>query len=150
MEEPFQLEIQSPEIFKVRKPRKPRKPRAERAPRKPRVKKPKPAKKVSRRVIVARFVNIPKRTTAEFWKKELTILRQIEQRYGFKFLSEYVPVKKVETLAFYYADWKAAELEIKRNEFYYQPQPTQEIVLTDKAGEDFNIKPKPTLKEFLS
>jgi hypothetical protein len=22
--------------------------------------------------------------------------------------------------------------------------------LTDKAGEDFNIKPKPTLKEFLS
>jgi hypothetical protein len=93
---------------------------------------------------------MPKRTTAEFWKKEFTILRQLEERYGFKFLSEYVPIKKVESLAFYYADWKAAELEIKRNEFYYQPQPTQTIVLTDKVGEDFNIKPKPTLKEFLS
>ena len=93
---------------------------------------------------------MPKRTTAEFWKKEFTILRQLEQRYGFKFLSEYVPIKKVDSLAFYYADWKASELEIKRNEFYYEPKPTQTIVLTDKVGEDFNIKPKPTLKEFLS
>ena len=153
MEEPFSLEIQSPEIVKVSKPRKPRKPRQPRAPRVPRklrVKKLKKVKKVSRRVIVARFVDIPKNAKGEFWQKELTILRQLEQRFGFKFLSEYIPDKKVVSLAFYYADWKAAELEIKRNEFYYQPQPTQTIVLTDKVGEDFNIKPKPTLKEFLS
>lgn len=150
MEDSFQLEIQEPEVAKVPKQRKQRKPRAERKPRKPRVKKPKKAKKVSRRVIVSRFVDIPKNAKGEFWQKELTILRQLEQRFGFKFLSEYIPDKKVVSLAFYYAEWKAKELEIKRNEFYYQPQPTQAIVLTDKAGEDFNIKPKQTLKEFLS
>ena len=80
MEEPFSLEIQSPEIVKVSKPRKPRKPRQPRAPRVPRklrVKKLKKVKKVSRRVIVARFVDIPKNAKGEFWQKELTIIRQL-------------------------------------------------------------------------
>jgi len=161
MEEPFSLEIQSPEIVKVRKvrkprkpraerlPRKPRKPRAERAPRKPRVKKIKLKKKVNRRIIINRFVSLPKKTTALFWKKEYTILRQLEKKYGYNFLSEYVPTKKVESLAVYHSDWMGGELEIKRNEFYYQPQQSEMFTLTDKVGEDFNIKPKQTLKEFL-
>lgn len=154
MEEQFQLEIQEPEVAKLPKQRKPRKPRAEREPRKPRVKKVKPPKPPStihlRRKIISRFVDIPKNAKGDFWIKELSILKDMEQKYGFEFLSKFIPAKKVATLAFYYADWKAAELEIKRNEFYYEPKPTQTIVLTDKVGEDFCIKPKLTLKEFLS
>lgn len=154
MEDSFQLEIQEPEVAKVPKQRKQRKPRAEREPRKPRVKKVKPPKPPStihlRRKIISRFVDIPKNAKGDFWIKELSILKDLEQKYSFEFLSQFVPPKKVATLAFYYAEWKAAELEIKRNEFYYQPQPTQAVVLTDKIGEDFNIKPKQTLKEFLS
>lgn len=106
--------------------------------------------KINKRNIVKNLVEVPVKADKSFWIKEMSILNKLSETYGIEFLAHLVPEKKVPSLAFYFAEWVQKKLESQRNQFYYRPEKTPTIELTEKVGEDKVIKTKKTLKEFLS
>jgi len=106
--------------------------------------------KINRKSILENLLKAPEGADANFWKREMTFLKRLEKKYGLAFLKQFVPNKKVPTLAFFYADWQQKLLETESKEFYYKNLHKADLSKVDKVGEDAEVKPKKTIKGFLS
>jgi len=106
--------------------------------------------RINRRNYINNFVKIPKNADRNFWIKEMVIFKKLEAIYGIEFLSQFVPPEKVVSLAIFYSDYGKKKLESYKNQFYYRPQAVDAPVISEKVGNDAEIKTKQTLREFLS
>lgn len=106
--------------------------------------------KINRKDILANLVEIPEKADAKFWQKEMAILKRLERKFSIDFLAQLVPEKKVPTIAFYFAEWKQKLLEIEFKEFYYTHLHKTDLADAEKIGKDYKVKPKQTIKGFLS
>lgn len=106
--------------------------------------------KINRKKIIGDLVEIPEGASVKFWQKEMTLLKRLEKKYGIDFLAQLQQEKKVPTLAFLFADWKAKLLDIEHREFYYNRLHKEDLSVEEKIGSDAQIKVKKTIKQFLS
>ncbi|MBM3453574.1 MAG: hypothetical protein FJX80_00350 [Bacteroidetes bacterium] len=107
-------------------------------------------KKINRKKIINNLVEIPKSADKRFWQREMVFLKKLEKKYGIDFLSQYQEDKKLPTLAYLFADWKAKLVDISHKEFYYTRLYQKDLSLEEKIGKDVEVKAKKTLKQFLS
>jgi len=106
--------------------------------------------KINRKKIISNLVEIPQEATIRFWQKEMTLLKRLEKKYGIDFLAQLQEEKKLPTLAFLFAEWKAKLLDIEHKEFYYNRLHKEDLSTEEKIGNDAQIKVKKTIKQFLS
>lgn len=106
--------------------------------------------KIDRRKIISNLVEIPNSPTVRFWQKEMVMLKKLEKKYGVDFLAQLQLEKKIPTLAFLFAEWKAKLLDIDHKEFYYNRLHKEDLSTEEKIGKDADIKIKKTIKQFLT
>jgi hypothetical protein len=106
--------------------------------------------RINRRNYINNFVNIPKNAGKEFWIKEMVLFKRLEATYGIEFLSQFVPPEKIASLAMFFSDYGKKKLESYKNQFYYRPQIIERPVISEKVGDDAQIKTKKTIRDFLS
>ena len=106
--------------------------------------------KINRKKIISDLVEVPDSAPVRFWQREMVILKKLEKKYGIDFLAQLQQEKKVPTLAFLFADWKAKLLDIEHKEFYYNRLHKEDLSSEEKIGKDADIKTKKTIKQFLT
>lgn len=106
--------------------------------------------RINRRNYINNFVKIPKNADRNFWVKEMVLFKKLEVIYGIEFLSQFVPPEKVASFALFFSDYGKKKLESYKNQFYYRPQTIDAPLISEKVGNDAEIKIKQTLREFLS
>lgn len=115
----------------------------------PRIAKPKPLK-INKRTLVERLVEKPASNVLEWFKKEYSILANIERQYSLEFLNTIKFSKKLPTLAVLYSDWGKKELAAKFHAFNYQTQEHEKLeLLPEKVGNDVQVSKKISLRELI-
>jgi hypothetical protein len=114
----------------------------------PKTKKEKPAK-IPLRKIALRILSKEEKTK-EFWAREFFLLKKLIEKYPNISFWETADIKRVPSLLIY-STKDSSYLDYKYREFSFVPEKKQQIILSEKIGEDKEIISKPrTLKQFLS
>lgn len=112
-----------------------------------------PQKKPNKKLIVAKFVEIPTKSKREFWQREFVLLNRLAERYSLEFLRDTTFLFQGESLAILFAPKILQDLD-KRFRIYSSPPrivEREEIVLQEDESVKRQLperKPK-TIKDFL-
>jgi len=111
------------------------------------------AEKINRREIIKRLVEVPDKSKREFWRKEMSILKKLEERYSLEFLSIVSFPEKFDSLAYICCDALKEKMDIKWKNFNFKVDFSKydSYDIGDKYGEDRPTKDKKfkSIKNFL-
>jgi len=115
-------------------------------PKKPKLPKPPP---INKKHLVERLVEKPSHGLREWLMREYVILKKLSALFPLEFLNQLKYSKKFASLAVLFCDNLMLELTRKYRAYLYVPPQKEEIILGDKAGEDYQIQKRPTLRDLL-
>lgn len=109
--------------------------------------------KVNRREIIKRLVEIPDKNKREFWRKEMSILKKLEERYSLDFLSIVSFPEKFDSLAYICSEALKEKMDLKWKNFNFKVDFSKytSYDVGEKYGEDYSSKNKKfkSIKNFL-
>jgi len=109
-------------------------------------------KKISKRNILIRLVDVPDQGKRPFYAREMKFLNTLCDRYSLEFMNIVNFQKKFYSLAYLVSPKLKETLDRKFRAFNYVVDKSRypEYILGGKSGEDFvPVKKKKTLKDFL-
>lgn len=116
-------------------------------PKKVKVSKPPP---ISKKTLLERLVEKPTQGVREWYMREFTLLKRLENKYSLEFLNVVDFGNKLPSLAVLSSEWGETELARKFYAFNYQPKIPETVKLSpEKFGEDVVVERKLTLRELL-
>lgn len=111
------------------------------------------AQKINRREIIKRLVKVPDKNKREFWRKEMSILKKLEERYSLEFLNIVSFPEQFDSLAYICCDALKHKMDIKWKNFNFKVDLSkyQSYDVGEKCGEDYSPKAKKfkSIKNFL-
>ena len=111
--------------------------------------------KINKRTFIKKLVTDPNldkkdKNLRSFWSREMKILNYLLDKFPNITFWQKVRLHKVNSLLFYKTEKGLKKLRKKYKEFNYKIPQKKDIILSDKAGEDFVINKKnKTLRQFL-
>jgi len=113
-----------------------------------------PQKKINKKSIIIRLVELPKSGMRIFWPKEMTLLKKLEEKYSIEFLNELSLSKKYNSLAVLFNEDFAKEIDRRFKNFNYKPKSYEDFsckVQKNKFDSDKQYnKPIKSIKDFLN
>jgi hypothetical protein len=110
-------------------------------------------KKLNKKDIVSKFVEVPLKSRREFWQREYVLLNRLIERYSIEFLKDTTFTFKGESLAILFADKILKDLDSRFRIYKSDLQSKPEIIVLkdDPNVEKRHIARKPkTIKDFLN
>jgi hypothetical protein len=110
-------------------------------------------KKLNKKDIVSKFVEVPLKSRREFWQREYVLLNRLIERYSIEFLKDTTFTFKGESLAILFADKILKDLDSRFRIYKSDLQSKPEIIVLkdDPNIEKRHIARKPkTIKDFLN
>ena len=111
------------------------------------------SKKINKKSLVAKFVEIPQKSKREFWQREYILLNRLIERYSIEFLKDTTLTFKGESLAILFADkiLKDSDSRFKIYKSDLKSKPEIIVLKDDPSIEKRHIAKKPkTIKDFLN
>lgn len=111
--------------------------------------------KINKKVFIKKLVTDPQldkkdKNLRSFWSREMKILNYLLDKFPNITFWQKVRLQKVNSLLFYKTEKGLKKLIKKYKEFNYKIPQKKDIILSDKAGEDFVVNKKnKTLRQFL-
>ncbi len=112
-----------------------------------------PQKKINKKSLVAKFVEIPQKSKKEFWQREYVFLNRLIERYSLEFLKDTSFSIKGESLAILFADKILKELDFRFKIYNSSWKKEQEtiVLIDDPLVEKRQVaKQIKTIKDFLN
>jgi hypothetical protein len=113
-----------------------------------------PQKKLNKKLIVSKFVEIPAKSKREFWQRENVLLNRLVERYGLEFLRDTSFSLKGDSLAILFAPKILQDLDKRFKIYSSESRITREpqiILQDDPLNQPILIEHKPkTIRDFLN
>ena len=110
--------------------------------------------KINKKLLLKKFVDIPKKGSRLFYVKEMTLLNALINRYSEEFVLALKLPKKYDSMAVIICDSYKLFLDKKFKEFNYKTDDSlyeKVILFENKSGEDFKKQNKiKTVRDFLN
>jgi len=110
------------------------------------------SKKINKKQILSRLVQIPDNGKRMFYAREMKFLNDLEKRYSLEFLNVVDFGKKFDSLAYLVSPKLRPALEQKFRAFNYviDESEYQSYHIGEKHGEDKVVNKRKTIKDFLN
>ncbi len=112
------------------------------------------AKKLNKRNLLKKFLEIPKSASRDFYCKEMKMLNALIERYSEEFVNKLLFAKKFDSMAVIICDAFKHELDKKFRNFNYEIDYSKYETFnlnSFKCGEDLILKKKTkTIRDFLN
>ena len=111
-------------------------------------------KKINKKFIIGRLVEVPESGKRPFWQKEMTLLKKLEEKYSLEFLDVLFLPKKLKSLAILFNEDVAKDIDTRFKNFNYKPKDYSEFscnVSENKFDKDKQYKKQTkSIKDFLN
>jgi hypothetical protein len=111
-------------------------------------------KKINKKSLLKKFLNIPRSSPPIFYSKEMNFLNKLILRYSEDFINVLTFDKKFDSLAILLVGYYQSTLDLKFRNFKYEADSSRYKkieIFNESFGEDFNKEKKPkTIRQFLN